>query len=390
MKTIMLKEQSIPKIEFIDLQAQRRALGESIPQAMQQVLEQGCYILGPEVSKLEENLSLYTGAKDVITCSNGTDALRLLLLAYQVGPGDAVFVPTFTFASTAEVVAQANATPIFVDICPHTYNLDIHSLQQAIEIAAKKKLHAKGIIAVDLFGLPANYEAIHEIACAHDLWVIADAAQSFGGAIQNKKVGTLASTTATSFFPSKPLACYGDGGAIFTTDEKMGTLIRSLRNHGCGQHRYDHIHVGLNSRLDTLQAAILIEKLRIFPLERARRKEIAAIYSSLLKDIVQVPTHSPEITHAWGLYSILCPQDSRERLVDYLQSVGIPSNVYYRKPLHLQPAYQHFPRASLKLPNAEAICQKVLSLPMHPYLTNEQAEYIAHHVSHAFCNALAC
>lgn len=376
----MLKQQTVNKIEFIDLQAQRRALGDSIPQAIQQVLEQGSYILGPEVSKLEENLAIYTGATDVVTCSNGTDALRLLLLAHQVGPGDAVFVPTFTFASTAEVVAQANATPIFVDICPQTYNLDIHSLQQAIETAARNKLQPKGIIAVDLFGLPANYEAIHEIAAVHDLWVIADAAQSFGGAIQGKKVGTLAATTATSFFPSKPLACYGDGGAIFTTDDKMGTLIRSLRNHGCGIHRYDHIHVGLNSRLDTLQAAILIEKLRIFPLERERRKDIAAIYSHRLKGVVQIPTHSPEVTHAWGLYSILCPANTREKLVNDLQAVGIPSNVYYRKPLHLQPAYQHFPRASLKLPNAESISQRVLSLPMHPYLTNEQVEYIAENV----------
>lgn len=368
------------KIEFIDLQAQRLALGSKIPQVIEQVIAHGAYILGPEVLKLENELCAYSGATDVVTCSNGTDALRLLLLAKNIGPGDAVFVPTFTFASTAEVVAQANATPIFVDICPETYNLDVHSLQQALDKLDRNKLTPKGIIAVDLFGLPADYASIHDIANANNLWVIADAAQSFGGNIHGQKVGTLAHMTSASFFPSKPLACYGDGGAIFTNDKQTGDLIRSLRNHGCGVHRYDHIHVGLNSRLDTIQAAILLEKLKIFPQELQRRHEIASFYTDSLKNIVSTPQVEHHRHHAWGLYTIACQTDQREHMIQYLQSQKIPTNVYYRKPLHLQPAYQHFPRANEKLLGAELSAGKVLSLPMHPYLTDLQLEFIVANV----------
>ncbi len=377
----MLKEK-INKIEFIDLQAQRHKLGEKIPQAIEKVLAHGGYILGPEVLKLEEELKSYAQADDVITCSNGTDALRLLLLAHKVGPGDAVFVPTFTFASTAEVVALCNATPIFIDVCPHTFNIDINSLQQAIA-NLDKNLKPKGIIAVDLFGLPADYASINEIAEKNNLWVIADAAQSFGGSINGKKVGTLAATTATSFFPSKPFACYGDGGAIFTNDKELGTVIRSLRNHGCGVHRYDHIHIGLNSRLDTIQAAILLEKLAIFPEELKRRNAIAEQYAHALKEVVQIPITPKDKGHAWGLYTIGCHPEQREDLMQNLQANGIPTNVYYRKPLHLQPAYQHYPRASEQLKNAELACNKVLSLPMHPYLTDEQVEFISKQVKKA-------
>lgn len=377
----MLKEK-ISKIEFIDLHAQRSALGEKIPQAIEKVLMHGNYILGPEVQKLEEQLLNYTGAQEVITCGNGTDALRLILLAHNVGPGDAVFVPTFTFASTAEVVAESKATPVFIDICPHTFNIDVNSLRQAID-ALPAELTPKGIIAVDLFGLPADYNAIHEVAREHNLWVMADAAQSFGGAIDGKKVGTLAQTTAASFFPSKPLACYGDGGAVFTTDKNLATTLRSLRNHGSGAHRYDHIHVGLNSRLDTLQAAILLEKLNIFTVEKTRKNEIAERYSNGLKEVVQIPLAPKQVSHAWGLYTIGCPPESREALIQHLQINGIPSNVYYRKPLHLQPAYQHFPRAAKSLKHAELACNKVLSLPMHPYVTDEQVDFIIYQVKKA-------
>lgn len=377
----MLKEK-VNKIEFIDLQAQRRLLGERIAQVIEKVLMHGHYILGPEVSKLEEELTKYTGAEDTVTCSNGTDALRLLLLAYDIGPGDAVFVPTFTFASTAEVVTQAKATPVFIDVCPHTFNIDTNSLTQAIS-TLDKNLKPKGIIAVDLFGLPANYDALNRIAQDHNLWIIADAAQSFGAAINNQKVGVLATTTATSFFPSKPLACYGDGGAIFTTDTKLSALIRSLRNHGCGAHRYDHIHVGLNSRLDTLQAAILLEKLSIFSQEHKRRIEIAHYYCQALNGYVDLPVTIPGYTHAWGLYTISCAKNQRDHLIQTLQENDIPSNVYYRKPLHLQPAYCEFPRASKILENAEIASERVLSLPMHPYLTDDQLEYITYWVKEA-------
>ncbi len=378
----MLKEK-ISKIEFIDLQAQRHALKHSIPGVLERVLEHGAFILGPEVKTLEEKLTAYTGAEETITCSDGTDALRLLLLAKQVGPGDAVFVPSFTFASTAEVIAQANATPVFIDVCPITFNMDLQSLEQAIK-TLDKSLKPKGIIAVDLFGLPANYPAIHQLAEQHQLWVIADSAQSFGGGYQDKKVGNLATMTSTSFFPSKPLACYGDGGAIFTNDKELANVIRSLRNHGCGQHRYDHIHVGMNSRLDTMQAAILIEKLAIFPQERARREQIATLYRQELPDNLQLPSMMPDYTHAWGLYTVVCPEGVRDALMQHLQECHIPSNVYYRKPLHLQPAYQHYPRAAQQLAVTEKISQQVLSLPMHPYLSDEQVAYISQCVKSYF------
>ncbi len=372
----MLKEK-IQKIEFIDLQAQQHLLGKKIPDAIAKVLKHGLYILGPEVSMLEEQLKEYTGAEDVITCSNGTDALRLLLLHYDLGPNDAVFVPTFTFASTAEVIAEAKATPVFVDLDPDTYNIDPKSLIEAISSIQNTNLQPKGIIGVDLFGLPANYPEIEAIAKAHNMWVIADAAQSFGGSIDNKQVGTLATTTAASFFPSKPLACYGDGGAVFTTDKEIGARIRSLRNHGCGSHRYDHINIGLNSRLDTLQASILIEKLKIFPNEMKRRQEIAKQYNDSLQSI-SCPIPPNKYTHAWGLYTVACDPSIRDSLMESLSEKGIPCNVYYRKPLHLQPAYQAFPKARKNLEQAERACQSVISLPMHPYLTDEQVEYICY------------
>lgn len=372
----MLNEK-IAKIEFIDLQAQRRALGDKIPAAIQQVLEHGGYILGPEVRQLEDDLTAYTGAKETISCANGTDALKLLLLAKNIGPGDAVFVPTFTFASTAEVVAECKATPVFVDICPKTYNMDPTSLEQAIAQIKALSLTPRGIIAVDLFGHPADYGTLGQIAEANNLWLIADAAQSFGGAIKDKKVGNLAMMTTTSFFPSKPLAGYGDGGAIFTNDKELANLIRSLRNHGCGVHRYDHLHIGLNSRLDTIQAAILIEKLKIFPMEAMRRRDIAKHYNEILQDSVTVPRHAPDVTHAWGLYTILCPENKRDHLLSTLPSHEIPCNIYYRRPLHLQPAYEHYPRSAPKLQVAEELSGRVLSLPMHPYLSDGQVEYVA-------------
>lgn len=368
---------AIPKIEFIDLQAQKRVLGKAIPEALDRVLEHGGYILGPEVQTLENDLTAYVGAKETITCANGTDALRLLLLAKNIGPGDAVLVPAYTFASTAEVVAESKATPVFIDICPKTYNIDPISVEAALLQLKSLNLTPRGIIAVDLFGHPANYPILEKIAEANNLWLIADAAQSFGGAIHDKKVGNLTTMTTTSFFPSKPLAGYGDGGAIFTNDEALAKTIRSLRNHGCGFHRYDHIHIGLNSRLDTLQAAIVIEKLKIFPREIIRRREIAKLYHELLEGTVVVPRHASDITHAWGLYTILCPTDRRDYLLTALPEKHVPCNVYYRRPLHLQPAYLHYPRSAPKLSVAEDISQRALSLPMHPYLTDEQVAYIA-------------
>lgn len=363
------------KVQFIDLQSQRLAMGDRVSAVVETVLEHGRYILGPEVTELESALSEYTGANHTITCSDGTDAIRLALLAHNVGPNDAIFVPTFTFASTAEMVAICNATPVFVDVCPKTFNMDPQSLKQAIQ-SLDPALKPKGIITVDLFGLPANYDPIHEIAAENNLWVIADAAQSFGGKYHGKTVGSLAQMTTTSFFPSKPLACYGDGGAVFTTDPQMAELLESLRNHGCGKHRYDHIHIGLNSRLDTIQAAILLEKLNIFPNELKRRHEIAKIYGDALQGLLQTPIAPEGSHHAWGLYTIVCQPGDREPLIEVLEAHEIPSNVYYRKALHLQPAYRHYPRAQQQLVNAEHLCETVLSLPMHPYLTDEHCDQV--------------
>jgi dTDP-4-amino-4,6-dideoxygalactose transaminase len=370
----------LPKIEFIDLHAQQRAMGKNLTEAIQKVLSHGGYILGPEVHELEKNLTAYVGVKETITCANGTDALRLVLMAKNIGPGDAVIVPTYTFASTAEVVAESKATPVFVDICPKTYNMSTESVEAALHHLRSTNLTPRGIIAVDLFGHPADYEALAKIAEKHNLWLMGDAAQSFGGAIQDKKVGNLTMMTTTSFFPSKPLAGYGDGGAIFTNDVELAKTLRSLRNHGCGVHRYDHIHIGLNSRLDTLQAAIINEKLKIFPLELIRRREIAKRYHELLEKHVTVPRHAPDVTHAWGLYTIICPHNSRETLLEELPKRDIPCNVYYRRPLHLQPVYQHYPRSAPHLSIAEDLSQRALSLPMHPYLTDAQVDYIAENV----------
>lgn len=380
----MLKEkiETVEKIEFIDLKTQQKRIKPQIDQAIAHVLKHGQYIFGPEVKNLEEALKTYTGAEHAITCANGTDALQLLLMAHNIGPGDAVLVPTFTFASTAEVVALEKATPIFVDVCPKTFNISIESVKEAI--ARNQHLNIKGIIAVDLYGLPANYPELEAIAKANGLWLIADAAQSFGGKIGSSTVGSLTQATTTSFFPSKPLSCYGDGGAILTNDANTATLLASLRNHGCGAHRYDHIHVGLNSRLDSLQAGILIEKLKIFDEERQQRERIAQFYSNALKGVVQTPTVPETYTHAWGLYTIVCPDQTRDTLVSHLQTHEIPCNIYYHKPLHLQPIYHHYPRAQNQLPIAEKLCKNILSLPMNPYLTDAQLEYIVYHVIDAF------
>lgn len=371
-------------IQFIDLQAQRAKIKTPIDNALQEVMNHGQFILGAEVTKLEDELQTYTGAEHVITCASGTDALKLLLLAKGLKINDVVFVPAFTFAATAEVVADLGGIPYFVDVCPDTFNLDPQSLQAGIEEAQNKGLTLKGIIAVDLFGLPADYPAIQSIANQYDLWVLADAAQSFGGAIGTKKVGNLAQMSATSFFPSKPLGGYGDGGCIFTNDEQVATLTRSLRAHGAGQDRYDHIRVGLNSRLDTFQAAILLQKLAIFDQELARRQQIASYYAHELKDKFQVPESTEKVSHAFGLYTIRCNSESeRDQLREHLLKNEIPCTIYYHKPLHQQTAYQQFPRVNQNLEVTNRLAQEVLSIPMHPYLTDAQIELITGTIKNA-------
>lgn len=367
------------QIQFIDLKTQQQVIKNQVNEAISRVLEHGQYILGPEVSELESKLCDYTGAKYTVTCANGTDALKLLLMANNVRVNDAVFVPSFTFAATAEVVSHLKATPIFIDICEDTFNMCPKSLESGILHAKQIGLNPKGIIPVDLFGLPADYPTIQEIANMHNLWILADSAQSFGGAINNHKVGSLAPMSATSFFPAKPLGCYGDGGAIFVNSEELDSKLRSLRMHGASPtDRYDHIHIGINSRLDSMQAAVLLEKLKIFDIELEKRKKIAKFYlDNLDQTKFKLPFEPKGFKSGWGLFTIICQdQIDREKLLNYLKEQQIPATVYYRKPMHKQPIYQNCPSATNNLPISEKLANKVVSIPMHPYLTDEQIEYI--------------
>ncbi|MGI9449584.1 MAG: DegT/DnrJ/EryC1/StrS family aminotransferase [Geminicoccaceae bacterium] len=353
-------------IPFIDLQAQRKRLGARIDQAMVRVIDHGKMILGPEVTELERALLAFTGARHAVTCANGTDAITLVLMAEYIGQGDAVFVPAFTFVATAEAPAQVGAAPCFVDVNKSDFNIDPASLEAGIVDAKKRGLRPRAIIAVDLFGQPADYDALRRIADDHDLLLIADAAQSFGGADGERRVGVFGDYTTTSFFPAKPLGCYGDGGAVFTDDAEKADLLRSLRAHGKGNDRYDNVRIGLNSRLDTLQAAILLEKLAIFEDELDRRDRVAERYTSALHHVVQVPRLKPRCRSAWAQYTLRHPE--RDRLKAALSAEGVPSAVYYPIPLNLQIGYQEFPVVPGGVPVAERLSREVLSLPMHPYL----------------------
>ncbi len=370
-------------IHFIDLKAQQFQIRSKIDAAIQKVLDHGCYIMGPEIAELESDLSDFCGAKHSISCSNGTDALALGLMAKDLKPGDAVLVPSFTFCATGEVVAWAGATPIFVDVLPDTFNMDCQSLEQGIDQAKKLGLKPRGIIPVDLFGQPADYDTIAQIAEKHDLWVMADAAQSFGAAYKGKNVGTNGHMTTTSFFPAKPLGCYGDGGAIFTDDDTLAAKIKSIRVHGQGSDKYDNVNIGINGRLDTIQAAILIEKLKIFPEEIKARQVVADRYSDGLADLVQTPFVREDSTSVWAQYTFVLPESvDRSALINKLTEQGVPSVVYYIKPLHMQTAYKSYPTATgSALPVSEHLANHVLSLPMHPYLTESSQSYIIDTVS---------
>ncbi|MBL8671806.1 MAG: DegT/DnrJ/EryC1/StrS aminotransferase family protein [Alphaproteobacteria bacterium] len=354
-------------IAFIDLQAQRRRIGPRLDAAIAAVLAHGQFILGPEVRALEEALARHCGAAHAVTCSNGTDALLLALMALGAGRGDAVFVPAYTFAATAEAVALAGATPVLVDCQRGSATMDPQSLAAAIEATDRGgSLRPAGIIPVDLFGQPADYPAIGAVAARHGLWILADAAQSYGGALNGKRVGTLARATATSFFPSKPLGCYGDGGAVLTDDPALAALLRSLQQHGRGSGKHEHLRIGLNARLDTLQAAILLEKLAILDDELAARDAVAARYAAGLGDVATVPTPPPGLRSAWALYAVQVTD--RARAAARLEEAGVPTRVYYERPLHRQPAYRDFPCAPGGLAQSDALAEQALCLPMHPYL----------------------
>lgn len=362
-------------IPFIDLGAQYKALQNEIQSSIERVLDHGAFIMGPEVHRLEERLSDFVGVKHTISCSSGTDALLMSLLAYDVGPGDAIFTTPFTFIATAEVIALVGATPIFVDINPKTFNIDPEKLRKAVEeVKEKGELASCGIIPVDLFGLPADYDEIMEIGRDYDLFVLEDAAQGFGGVYKGRKSGSFGHLAATSFFPAKPLGCYGDGGAIFTDNDELADKLRSIRVHGKGGDKYDNIRVGINGRLDTLQAAILLPKLEIFSKELEKKQSIAERYSEGLKDYVEVPFVPEGYSSAWAQYSVL--SDDREKLQAALKTSGIPTGVYYPKPLHLQTAFAQLGYRAGDMPQSESASRRIFSLPMHSYLENSQIDQI--------------
>lgn len=358
-------------MSFVDLQAQRTRLGAEIDKAIADVLTHGQFILGPEVQQLESALQGLSGANHALTCASGTDALTLILMAQNVGVGDVVFVPAFTFIATAEAIAQLGATPFFVDVRADTFNMDPESLSEAVEHCSQNGPDTpRMIIAVDMFGQPADYASISAIANGNNLILVADAAQSLGAKNPDASVGTLADYTATSFYPSKPLGCYGDGGAVFTDQKTMAETISSLRSHGQGKTKYSSARVGINSRLDTLQAAILLAKLTIFDNELELRRVVAENYESGLGNHCIVPRLTPGTESSWAQYTIRTPH--RDLVAAACRERGVPTAIHYPAPLHLMGGYGDFPCCPDGLPVAEALTKEVLSLPMHPYLTPDQ------------------
>jgi UDP-2-acetamido-2-deoxy-ribo-hexuluronate aminotransferase len=371
-------------MEFIDLAHQQRLIRESIETNIKTVLEHGQYIMGPEVKELEHKLAAYVGAKHAISCASGTDALLMALMAYNVGPGDAIFTTPFTFIATAEVISLLGATPVFADIDPRTFNLDSDKLENAIASLSinteTAHLTAKGIIPVDLFGLPADYDSINAVARKYGLFVIEDAAQSFGAAYKGRKASALGDIACTSFFPAKPLGCYGDGGMCFTDDGGLAEVMRSVRVHGKGGHKYDNVRIGINGRLDTLQAAILLAKFEIFPDEVALRGRVADSYGKLLSvaSQVELPDLPGSMTSVWAQYSLLArDEEHRSVLQERLKAAGVPTAIYYPKPLHLQSAFASLGYEVGDFPVSEDCSRRIFSIPMHPYLIREDQERIA-------------
>lgn len=358
---------------LIDLAAQRRRLGDKVDSAIQNVLAHGKYILGPEVQQLETALTHWSGRRHAVGVSSGTDALAILLMAWGLRPGDAVLVPDFTFAATAEVVAWLGATPVFCDVREDTFNLDPDSLRRGIDTARAADLQPRAVIAVDLFGQPADYDAITMIARKHGLHLLVDAAQSFGADFKGRPCTAFGDAAATSFFPAKPLGGYGDGGAVFLDDDELAATVRSLRVHGQGENKYDTVAIGMNGRLDTMQAAVLLEKLEIFEDELQSRQQVAARYAKGLSDVVLTPRLRRDVTSTWAQYTIRVA--NRDALAQALVEHGVANAIYYPKPLSDQLAYQRYPKSDGGTPTAARLSKEVISLPMHPYLdatTQEQ------------------
>ena len=368
-------------IAFIDLAAQQERIKPRIDEAIARVLAHGRYIMGPEIEELETKLSEFGQIEHTVSCASGTDALAMPLMAWGLRPGDAVFCPAFTFAATGEVVAWLGATPVFCDIDPATFCMDPHSLERAInDVLTEGKLRPRAVIAVDLFGHIADYEPIRTLCDAHNMQLIADAAQGFGSTRDDATAAKWADVVATSFFPAKPLGCYGDGGAVQAHDAELNTAMRSIRIHGAsGNDRYDNVRIGMNGRLDTIQAAILLEKLAIFPEEIEARNRVAARYNEALADIAEVPQVAEGVVSTWAQYTLLLPETGmRDGFMAALREDGVPSAAYYPRPMHLQTAYGHYPVEGGRLPVSEAAAERCISLPMHPYLSEgEQDRVIA-------------
>ena len=382
-------------MQFRDLKKQYQVLKEDMDKAMLEAVASGAYIMGPQVKELEKQLAEYVGVKHCLTCANGTDALTLALKAWGIGPGDAVFVPDFTFFSSAEVVPLEGAEPVFVDVCEETFNLDAADLERAVKaVLAEGRLRPRVAVAVDLFGLPANYKAIRAVADKYGLLILEDGAQGFGGTIDGKRACSFGDIATTSFFPAKPVGCYGDGGAVFTDNDEWAALIESYRVHGKGQFKYDNVRIGMNSRLDTVQAAVLQVKLKAFDEYELADINLAALqYTKRLKDIVATPVIPEGFLSSWAQYTIrLRDKAQRDALQAALKAEGIPSMVYYPKPMHLQTAFADSfaalgmtkgchseeveDRRRNLCPVATSLCDRVLSLPMHPYLTTEQIDLV--------------
>lgn len=366
------------KIAFNDLGAQYRHLKAEIDAGIAEVIEGSHFISGPQVTQLEQELAAYVGRKYCVASGSGTDALLMPLMAEKIGAGDAVFVPAFTFFASAEVASLTGATPVFCDIDPETFNLDPASLEEQIKKTVREgKLKPRAVIAVDLFGQPADFPAIQGICERYGLFLMEDAAQGFGGAIGEKKVCSFGNVSATSFFPAKALGCYGDGGAVFTDDEKLYNLIASIHVHGKGDYKYDNIRLGLNARLDTIQAAVLLPKLHAFDTENEHRRKAAALYSKLLAGSFQPQKLKEGFSSGYGYYTLRAESgEQRDKVIAGLKAAGVPAMIYYPIPLHLQKVYEPLGYQKGDLPQAEALCNVVFSLPMHGYITEEEIEYI--------------
>lgn len=381
----LVSQSSVGSISFIDLHAQQRLIRERVEARLKRVLDHGRYVAGPEVEELEEALAAATGAKAALACASGTAALIIPLLGWGVGEGDAVFIPAFTYNATANAVLLTGATPIFVDIDPHTFNMCCDDLERAIgEVVAEGRLRPRVVLPVDLFGSPAEYNRLSDIAAQRGLALLADGAQSYGGAYHGKNVGAIAPVTATSFFPGKALGAYGEGGAVFTNDPADIDAWASIRWHGTDDARKNSVRVGFNGRLDTFQAAILLEKLAIFDAELAARRQIAATYNERFAGVARPQKHCDNAQSGYGYYSLCAP--GRDRIVEQLRHMGVPTAIYYSTPLHQMPAFAPYaPSGGLKV--CETVAAEIFSLPVHPYLSPAQVEFICDAVEAAIDHA---